>query len=387
MEMEGSPSKFRDWAHLPTEIVESISEKVKSITEFARFRAVCSPWRSATLSKLRHLPPQLPWLMLPYVTHPEWISGGLKEDGIRLFYDRWESKLRKLHLPESIGMTCCASYRGWLLLVATKGRQVLLLNPLTRARIELPPFSGPVKCLGDNSDALIDGAALLFNRNINCSFADSKVIFSADLTDPNCLITVFFRRCWVICYRVGDPCWTWIDDRDYYPPLNLADVTYYHGRFYMLYKDGMVIIDSNKPEEKIVYNLEPELQAASKCFLEGKSGILVVSVRPKDKFELWQFQEQPLKFKQITDTSNNTAIFYGYPSLAVCTDDWDSLDGVSVHMNYKCLPYAGKYGVELYYSIFSAQQDGAKTDHVRYIGKEPPFRVTEQTMWFQPSTF
>ncbi|KAJ4786502.1 F-box protein SKIP23 [Rhynchospora pubera] len=382
MEMDGSPSKFRDWAHLPTEIVESISEKLKSITDLARFRAVCSSWRSATLSQLRHLPPQLPWLMLPYVTHPEWISGGLKDAGIRLFYDRWESRLHKLHLPESIGMTCCASYRGWLLLVETKGRQVLLLNPLTRARIELPPFTAPVKRLGDNSDALIDDAALWVNRNFTCSFADSKVIFSADLTNPNCLIIVFFRRCRVICYRVGDPCWTRIDIRDNYP----ADVTSYNGRFYLLYTGAMVIIDPNKPEEEIVYNLEPELHAASKCFLEGKSGVHVVSVHPKDKFELWQFQQQPLKLKQITDTCNNTAIFYGYPSLNVCTDDWDSLDGVSVHMNYKCLPYAGKCGVESHYSIFTAQKDGEKTEHVRYIGKEPPFWVAKQTMWFQPST-
>lgn len=63
----------------------------------------------------------------------------------RLFYNLWQSRMHKIHLSETIGKTCCASYHGWLLFVAPEGTELFLLNPLTRALVELPSFTPPVK--------------------------------------------------------------------------------------------------------------------------------------------------------------------------------------------------------------------------------------------------
>ncbi|KAJ4778524.1 F-box SKIP23-like protein (DUF295) [Rhynchospora pubera] len=364
-----SSSKFRDWAHLPPEIVELISSKVKSTTDYVRFRAVCPSWRSASDPKPRHrLPPQLPWLMLPY---------NRRDPTCVYFDDIWESKRRKFHLPEAKGMVYLASYRGWFLLTDYSKTKVFLLNPLTRARIQLPSFRAPFKCLGANSF----GQIFLYDPG---NSAEIKVAFSADLTDPDCQIMVFLERYWVICCRVGDPYWTWVNCR-----LNivtmLADATYYKGRFYLLYEDSLVIVESDKPEDRTV--LMPELKPVSKCFLEGKSGVFMLVVNPQEKFELYQFLEEPLILKQIADTSNNTAIFYGdnYPCLTVCAGDWDSLDG-GVYMEKKSVPYASKYTVGSHYSIYSAKWDGQKIEcMVRDLGKEPQFRPGEPVMWFQPS--
>ncbi|KAJ1695833.1 hypothetical protein LUZ63_012531 [Rhynchospora breviuscula] len=357
-----SLSELRDWANLPPEIVELISKKVKYIVDYIRFRAVCSTWRSVPCPKQHRLPPQLPWLMLPYD------ASICKENGeTRFFYDVWESKMRKLYVP---AITCCASYHGWLLLVSYKGSEVSLLNPLTRSEVELPPF-----------DTWFDPYYI--------SFGKSKMTFSSDLTHPNCLITVFLEKYWVISCRIGDRSW-----KRYYPRKELVDATHYNGRLYLLYEGEMTIIESNKREESCVLVpeltmtivLEPELTAVKKRFVEGKSGVYVVGVHHEGKF-LYQFQEQQLKLKKInTDTSDSTAIFYGdnYPCLALSSDDWDSLDGGSLYMEHKCIPNVLKLAaLKSGYNPLSVQL----LDRNVTMMYEEEYDEDEPAMWFQPSLF
>ncbi|KAJ1695834.1 hypothetical protein LUZ63_012532 [Rhynchospora breviuscula] len=357
--------EFRDWAYLPPEIVEFISVKVKYIVDYVRFRAVCSTWRSTSCPKPRHLPPQLPWLMLPYVADT-------CTDGTRKFYDVWESKMREIPIPLTWSMTCCASYRGWLLLVLYKGRKVSLLNPLTRSEIELPPFK-----------AWFDPYYIGFGK--------SKMTFSADLNHPNCLITVFLEKYWVIFCRIGDQSW------ERYLSAELEDATCYNGRLYLLYEGEMMIIESNKREERSVLAreltivLEPELTAVKKRFVEGKSGVYIVGVHPERKFVLYEFQEQQIKLRKITtDTSDSTAIFYGdnYPCLALSSDDWDSLDGGFLYMEHKRVPDELKLeAFKSDYSIYSAKMVDGNAMLMYEEDQKPIYVEANPAMWFQPSFF
>ncbi|KAJ4804666.1 F-box family protein [Rhynchospora pubera] len=409
MELEGSPSEFRDWAHLPLAAVKLVSEKIKSITDYVRFRAVCSPWRSASLPKPRHhLPAQLPWLMIPGSPNQDWSNYPVKkDDGVRLFYDLWESKMRKLHLPELSGMKCCASHRGWLLLVATGGTEAFLLNPITRDRVQLPPFTTPLKHLWVRDDLADLGIADVPDYDAShCfqplvgDFAITRVTFSGELTDPNCLISVFLPRCWgIFRCRVGDPCWSLVTIR--HDSSDFADMACYNGRYYMLYKGAMAIIDPNKLEERGVCILE-ELREDSMFLVQQESGIYVVTVnnieeeeggrkKRKQKFELYQFQEQPWKLNKITDESNTT-IFFGskYHGLGVRSDDWDSLDAGSIYMEHKLSPpsveEAHVLGSGSLYSIFFAKLvDGKFEPLVLDIAKEPPVWPHPPALWFQPS--
>ncbi|KAJ3688008.1 hypothetical protein LUZ61_017172 [Rhynchospora tenuis] len=425
--MEDLPSDFRDWAHLPPLIVELISEKVKSITDYVRFRAVCSPWRSASFPKPRHhLPPQLPWLILPY--SPEQNPNG--DDGTRLFYDLWESKVRKFHLPETIGMMCCASESGWLLFVATGGTELFLLNPITRARIQLPSFTSPVKRLYDFFmiphemmrevwDIFPSHDSSYYLNPIRGNFAISRVTFSTDLADPDCLITVSIPKFWgIFCCRIEDPYWLEVHGR--HDSSVIADTTYYNGRFYTLRKGTVDVTDPNilGHNKECLCFFEEELWPLNKFLVQGKSGVYVVFVlvrkieeeevegsgqKDEDdpgkgdtkestekitrlKFELYQFGEQSCRLRRIADTSN-TALFFGENNdcLAVCTDDWDSLDGGSV---YKCAPLSarGGHGSGSHYSIHLGKiNDGQFQAVLCDIAKVPAISPHAPAIWFQPN--
>ncbi|KAJ4786500.1 F-box protein skip23 [Rhynchospora pubera] len=363
-----SLSDFRDWAYLPPEIVDLISVGVKYIVDYVRFRAVCSTWRSSSRPKPRHLPPQLPWLMLPYEAEAQTDNGGT-----RFFYDAWESKMRQIPIPETRGMTCCASCRGWLLLVSYKGREVSLLNPLTRCEIELPPFK-------------------TWFDPYYISFGQSKMMFSADLTHPNCLITVFLEEDWVISCRVGDQSW-----KRFYPSEELVDATRRSGQLFLLYKGKMVIIDSNKLKHKgvlkpkLTFVFDPEFAALSKRFVEGKSGVYVVGVHPDEKLVLYRYHERKMRLKKVTtNSSDSTAIFYGdnYPCLTLSRNDWDLLDGGSLYMEHKCVPDELKLeAIESGYDLHSAKMVDGNVIILYAEDQWPPCSEAAAAMWFQPSFF
>lgn len=419
----------RDWAYgLPTVAVQLISDEIKSITDFVRFRAVCMPWRSASHPKPLHLPPQLPWLMIPYYPDQEdanrYKKKGSKpgeDDGIRLFYDLWQSKMLKLHLPETIGKMCCASYRGWLVLVATQGTEVFLLNPLTRARIPLPPFTTPVKVFGVVQEDCWYEACYWFEPYIG-NFVISKLSFSTDPTDPNCVMMVFLQRtCRIFFCRVGDPYWTMVNMHpQQIRTAKFADATFHDGRFYLLSHDGVMrVYDLNNPRMRFLRSFEPELRSVTKLLLEGKSGVYMVVVRQieeedggeeeeaaaqedqddrshdvestekglRQKIDLYQFPGPQMGPQKVNDTSNTT-IFYGdnHHCLAVCSDDWDSLPGGCMYMEYACAPSAGKDEGESCYGIYFTKLGNSKSKLVvSDLGEWPRLWPAAPAMWFQPS--
>ncbi|KAJ4746593.1 F-box family protein [Rhynchospora pubera] len=395
------PTASPDWAYLPTLVVQLISEKVKSIIDYVRFRAVCSPWRSSSLLKPTHLPPQLPWLMISYNSNPE-------DDGIRLFYDLWQFKLHKLHLPETIGKKCCASYRGWLVLLAPEGgKEVFLLNPLTRARIQLPPFSTPVKIFGVEQEECRSVDHYSYEPSIDDCII-KKLSFSTDLTDPNCLVIVFLKGMQEIFFcQVGDPCWTMVKMQEEF------DATYHNGRFYFCSFEGaMRVYDLNNPEKRLVSVL-PELQSVPKMFLEGKSGVYLIrfvvrnpetstvaqeerhdpahdtkyTVKPfAYKIELYQLLEQPFGLKHITDTTNTTIFYRGiFDCLTVCSDDWDSLDGGRMYVVHTGTFSAGKNNGGECNTVFSTKLDDGKLELVVSDFGEEPLWPAAPAMLFQPS--
>ncbi|XP_078182471.1 putative F-box protein At5g55150 [Carex rostrata] len=224
-----------NWSLLPSELLEAIAEKVTSLADYIRLRAVCCPWRSACSPRPNHLPLQLPWLMLPYQSDDN-------DDSTRLFYDLSASKIHKLDLPETRGASICGSSHGWFVL--QKGLVVSLLNPITRATIPLPSFISPVPPfsigivpLGASHDELffVNGEDEKYAIEPTDHVIVRKAILTSSPLDPSCMVFVFTSTKWQLAFcKIGDEGWTVIEFECswHYDDWKFCDFSYSNGFLY-----------------------------------------------------------------------------------------------------------------------------------------------------------
>ncbi|KAK2999420.1 hypothetical protein RJ639_024397, partial [Escallonia herrerae] len=112
--------EIRDWAGLPTDILNLIISRLYFPTEISRFRGVCTAWRSIPAPLVRSQ-----WLMSKPLV------------GTRLnFFHPLYCKPYSMEIPELGFAKVRFSKDGWLLM---SDRDVhFFYNPFTRAKVELP---------------------------------------------------------------------------------------------------------------------------------------------------------------------------------------------------------------------------------------------------------
>lgn len=228
-----------DWTQLPPELMETIAEKLKIYSDYLRFQAVCRNWRSSIPKSPSHLPPQLPWLMLPqsqsYQSH-------------RAFFDLSANKVHFLNLPEaSRRKRHCGSSHGWLIILE-ETPIVLLLNPLTRVKIYLPPLSAfpnvvsfsyfdigreytLASLLGDHYNRSL--------RQMRDSFIKKIVLSSSPVKDSDFIAVAILNQSGDLAYcRNGDQSWRIIEGAQSYS----EDIICYNELFYAVDKGGDIAI-------------------------------------------------------------------------------------------------------------------------------------------------
>ncbi|CAN6299775.1 unnamed protein product [Urochloa humidicola] len=127
-----------DWSTLPGDLVRLVAGHLHDPLDFLRLRAACRSWRSAAASSPP--PPFLPWLL----ARP---AGPAHPTASLFFFSLAAGAARSVPAPSSshrlLGPT-----RSHLLLTDSTHHHLLLLNPLTGARLPLPdspfPASNPV---------------------------------------------------------------------------------------------------------------------------------------------------------------------------------------------------------------------------------------------------
>ncbi|XP_059461049.1 F-box protein SKIP23-like [Corylus avellana] len=240
-----------DWTHLPGDLLQFISNKLPIYSDYVRFRAVCHKWRSSLPKAPRHLPPQPPWLLLP-------LSASSQSQSHRAFYDLSTGKIHHLELPEASRPDLrVGSSNGWLVTL-DNSPAILLLNPLTKAQINLPPLSSFPNVVSfdnlevDNEYAIRDVSGEIYRlslRKMRDSFIKKLVLPSGPVNNDNFVAMAILSKTGDLAYcKKGDQSWTLISDVG----LSCYDLTYYKEQFYALDGEGAIAVcDVNGPSPSV----------------------------------------------------------------------------------------------------------------------------------------
>ncbi|KAF3340322.1 F-box protein [Carex littledalei] len=393
-----------DWYLLPPELHKAIGEKVTSLADYIRFRAVCRPWRSACSPRPNHLPLQLPWLMLPYQ------SDG-NDDSIRLFYDLSASKIHKLDLPETRGASICGSSHGWLVL--QKDQVVSLLNPITRATIPLPPFTGPPFNIGiaplhaSNDDELFFAIweADKYTINLSDNFMVWKAILTSSPLDPSCMVFVFTGSKWQLAFcKIGDECWTVIEFECNFPSeWDICDFTYSNGFLYTVDPSATVTMYNLNNSSKTL--LGRGIGLNDMYLVDGVSGdILLIYhdgptydvdgvLQKKTEYKVYKFSNdgEP-KWIEVIDVGQHVLFLGGdYHALSLSSTkfqlpEWGAnclcYDSVRIEQWNRQDSWASWYNHNI---KLARLDDGTATDIAGDLGSFQVNRHWQKSLWLTPS--
>ncbi|XP_058077121.1 F-box/kelch-repeat protein At1g57790-like [Magnolia sinica] len=120
---------YRDWASLPTELLEHIIDRLPLI-EYLTFRGVCKSWRSASSDYSPKNQPKAhrPWILFFSPTSPTKC----------FLYNEPSESYYNIEIPELQNSSCLASNHGWLLI--HHDGSLFFFNPFSRTKVELPEF-------------------------------------------------------------------------------------------------------------------------------------------------------------------------------------------------------------------------------------------------------
>ncbi|XP_050374496.1 putative F-box protein At4g22660 [Argentina anserina] len=216
------------WHKLPVEIVELILKKLASI-DILRFEAVCSSWRLAAKSYVAspyyHPLPQAPWLML---------RNDQDDNKSCQFFSVEEKRVYTIpNVFEGFHDDCCVgSSNGWLVIMDKKAA-LYLLNPISRATIELPD----IQTLPD------------FSINFSSDHI-SKTIVSSDPSRSNNFVVAVLTRQYSSLSRFGfykheDKTWKSLDGARH---RGYQGIIFHHEQLYALRLNAEVDLwDFGKP--------------------------------------------------------------------------------------------------------------------------------------------
>nr|XP_043618527.1 F-box protein SKIP23-like [Erigeron canadensis] len=282
-----------DWSDLPPEMHETIAKKLKVQKDYVRFRAVCLAFRNATPKIPKHLPCQLPWLMLPKSTNleqPDLIN-------TRSFLSISDNKIHLVSLPEdSDSHRRCGSSYGWLVIL-DETPLISIINPLTKAKQCLPPLSSfpnvtsfaPNDIGREYTLKTLDDDVYTCNAKEMRDFYIKKVVFSSSPSneDVDYYALAILNQTGDLAYcKKGDQCWKLIDEANSF----CEDVVYYKGCFYAVSKHGTIAkCDVNRDSPNVSFIETPRQVGGDMQYLvTWKDELLLVTRYTELEFNMDQ---------------------------------------------------------------------------------------------------
>ncbi|KAJ4976217.1 hypothetical protein NE237_001323 [Protea cynaroides] len=125
---------YRRWSELPALTIDMILDRLDFVEKF-RFASVCVTWRDAAPDFAKRRPQRIiPWLLFSQDT----------QTGALSFLNLPETMIHHVRIPQINMNLCYGSTQGWLFMFAgdaCENNHCFLLNPISKAQIQLPPLS------------------------------------------------------------------------------------------------------------------------------------------------------------------------------------------------------------------------------------------------------
>ena len=356
------------WSELPKELLDEIAKRLHFYADYARMRSVCVAWRSVLPKTCS------PYLLLPYDEETA---------TARDFLCPFENKVYQLELPELRGKVVRGSSHGWVIAFG-RGLELCLVNPFTRAQIQLPPLDTfpeveayhpewARKVYMINSGLYPEWASEVYlppsgqskshylgyptrsRDNVTRELVHlqnlfiGKIVLSANPSLANTdytIMTIAGQYSDLAFYRSGDKKWTCATPADQIrtgdEEERFFDIVYHEGQFYALgYGGGLWGFDMSSEHPKMTQVVQPEtsMENGVLYLVKMKSGELVMVQRTVDGWRKEVFNVFKLDPGRKTWVSSKNGI-----------GDEVLFLGYNASLSYSCHDIPGSKGNCIYFT-------------------------------------
>ncbi|KAJ3702548.1 hypothetical protein LUZ61_006253 [Rhynchospora tenuis] len=276
----------RPWADLPTELVESLFQRL-SLVDCVRVSTVCKTWSLTS----QFIPKEIAW---PWLMHSPDI-----DDGKCKFFDpiRGTEHTQKIEaLSETNQLVFHASRDGWVII--SEGEAIFILNPLTEEMMDLP-------------DLYVD--------KYNC------ISFTGMPTTPDCRVFAFYfraddKKVKIYSWRPGQEKWTkTVPHIDTPFSGTINNPVLFDGEFYLLDRRGQLgVFNPDNMKWRVLSQPEPLYKGqvphhAHACFsLLEVEGDLVAVISKDDTHanQVFRLDRSKMAWRKVEDLGDFT-LFVG----------------------------------------------------------------------------
>ncbi|KAM7507584.1 hypothetical protein LguiA_018037 [Lonicera macranthoides] len=354
------------WSKLPGDLLDIVEGHLLLYRDKVRVRAVCASWNSHLPKLPNQQVRQLPWLLQAFDKGAEATHG---------LFNPFEKKFYHLDLPEAKGKLFKGSSHGWVVTIeditSSHPADMYLINPLTRARIQLPPRSAFPDVKDYHPNKVGDEYTLFCEDDVDFFVTDldhltlllDKVVLSSNPSSEDCVVVAIYGESGRLAFcKCNDDKWTRLDLPAPYASYLFEDVKFYQQKLYAVRSCGeLVVIEDIGPNPKVTRIVAPNPSyplCAPVYLVESSDGDLIML----DRSIRVQHGENCFSIVQTVD--------FGIYKLDLSSSSWREVESIGEDMYF--------LGYNSSVSISSREFPGLKGNCIYYTEGPESFGAKKQ---------
>ncbi|KAK1385524.1 hypothetical protein POM88_023259 [Heracleum sosnowskyi] len=356
------------WSKIPADALGLVVDRIVDEKDFIVFRSVCKDWRSAIPQSYWK---RTPWLLARICKTPVLVLKGLSS------ISPGKISLRSL-LETELCWRYWGSFTGWILGQQTSDLRLKLINPVTKAVIDLPQLNHLIRkgliyqTPGSDSRNPAVGVMVIFQSLNGIAMIDNEFkdwTFLADMEGDKAMIDNEFKD------------WTFLADMKADNKSDFVDLVWYKDNLVALRANGAIVFFN---ESTVVRSLDPKPNQVKNCFeiylVESLGDLLIILAHLEwHRFNVYRLNLDTGDWIQVTDLGRHS-IFVGNSYSMSC---WISDDEPTDSWRPSCI----------YNSTYSSTSSGKlscynitnKTEEVHDLGPVTDLDKCFDFVWYMPA--